>query len=992
MFIGVLYFLLLGKVLGIFFSYQAFSPDRFPPETFVGKFSYQIYLFILHFFYLLNGKIRVFPSNLVTLMESLSAKIFFLRFPWILADLIIVLLAISFLKKKKVWLSLLFLNLNFWFFYYFDVQGIPFREKIYFYFLKPYKLSSLDIKVITCALIIIMVSFLVMIIKKTGKVWIGKWPREITPKNIFIVLPVLGLLFLTFLLGVFVHLSPTNEASWQAYFVSPKGDIEKENLYFIYEKKFNLLFKPEKAVVFSFCQSDYRLFINGSFVGQGGLISGQAMTYYDYWQADKFLQAGENEILIECYNPYLDTLSLVKKKNGLIFQLEAQKGIFKKRVVSDGSWKAVTDRRYKEKTEFVSTTSGFQEYFDETVNNPIFEKVLVIDPPPVVPWNEMVMRPIPSLENTSVVPLKIISVGKFTRNPKFDSPDLAVVLGNGFKEELKEPGFKELPAIIEKKDTFLIFDFGKIIVGYPKVTLSGNGGIASFGFAETLKTDGFPDIAKMVSQADQIKFGPNEFSYLWRQRRAFRYAMVVFDSSSPIDFKSFSVETVNYPANDEESYFNSSDPLLNKIFSVAKYTAKIARQGNYEDCPHREKAQYVGDLRIVSLVSLYNYSDQRLTKKALWEFGLSAGDDGFINAVYPSGKKLIIPDYSMLWITATWDYYLYTGDKAFLKMLYPKLKDQIDAFKKFADRDGIIKEQTAWWIFIDQGDQELNFNKSISLNFFYIESLSNLSKIANALEYFQDEKKYLGLAKKVKDAINKNAFTLSKKLYDDCLSGQTACDHFSRQTNTLALLSGIVAKDEIEAIKNKLVNDKNLPVVITPYFNTFVVEALMGNYGQDQGLSLIKNYWGAMLEKGATTFWETYDPKTGKERASFGESLSHGWSSGPAYLLPKWILGITPLQPGFLSFSVKPFFADLKFAKGKMPVGEGKSIEVDWSVDKDFVMKLKYNFFAKAEVVLPYSEKKIFVNNLEIVDLLRDAPLVKFWLTEPGDYEIRIAD
>lgn len=89
---------------------------------------------------------------------------------------------------------------------------------------------------------------------------------------------------------------------------------------------------------------------------------------------------------------------------------------------------------------------------------------------------------------------------------------------------------------------------------------------------------------------------------------------------------------------------------------------------------------------------------------------------------------------------------------------------------------------------------------------------------------------------------------------------------------------------------------------VTPYFNYFVVSAMDKAGHHADAVQFIKTFWGSMLDTGATTFWEMYDPQC-VNRADFHScltayannfesdgailyvSLSHGWSSGPAAFL-----------------------------------------------------------------------------------------------------------
>ena len=87
-----------------------------------------------------------------------------------------------------------------------------------------------------------------------------------------------------------------------------------------------------------------------------------------------------------------------------------------------------------------------------------------------------------------------------------------------------------------------------------------------------------------------------------------------------------------------------------------------------------------------------------------------------------------------------------------------------------------------------------------------------------------------------------------------------------------------------------------------------------------------------MLKEGATTFWETYDPKQkGNEHflsdrpdRPYSKSLCHNWGASPLYILGRYFLGVEPLSPGYESYLVEPKLGDLKWIKGVVPVNEGK--------------------------------------------------------------------
>jgi alpha-L-rhamnosidase len=53
-------------------------------------------------------------------------------------------------------------------------------------------------------------------------------------------------------------------------------------------------------------------------------------------------------------------------------------------------------------------------------------------------------------------------------------------------------------------------------------------------------------------------------------------------------------------------------------------------------------------------------------------------------------------------------------------------------------------------------------------------------------------------------------------------------------------------------------------------------------------------------------------------------SLMHGWSTWPVYLLPRYLGGVEPLQPGWIRWKAKPVLADLNWVNLELSTPVGK--------------------------------------------------------------------
>ncbi|MBN1606955.1 MAG: hypothetical protein JW940_10005, partial [Polyangiaceae bacterium] len=136
------------------------------------------------------------------------------------------------------------------------------------------------------------------------------------------------------------------------------------------------------------------------------------------------------------------------------------------------------------------------------------------------------------------------------------------------------------------------------------------------------------------------------------------------------------------------------------------------------------------------------------------------------------------------------------------------------------------------------------------------------------------------------------------------------------------------------------------PKGVSTFYGLYVLMALARSGDVDTALEFIRAYWGAMLDCGATTFWEDFDLEWTKDAAridelvppgkkdihgdfgaycykGFRHSLCHGWASGPTAWLSQVVLGVKPLEPGCKRVRIAPQLGSLKWAEGSYPTPLG---------------------------------------------------------------------
>ena len=125
------------------------------------------------------------------------------------------------------------------------------------------------------------------------------------------------------------------------------------------------------------------------------------------------------------------------------------------------------------------------------------------------------------------------------------------------------------------------------------------------------------------------------------------------------------------------------------------------------------------------------------------------------------------------------------------------------------------------------------------------------------------------------------------------------------------------------------------PNVVSPYATGFAVEALLSRGQGVEAVKLIERVWGPMADTTSPNYsgghWEAMKPDGTPH--GHDTSLMHGWSTWPVLLMPRYLAGLQPIEPGWKSFSVAPVLAGLTNIKCTLATVAG-AIGVELEVDE----------------------------------------------------------
>lgn len=356
--------------------------------------------------------------------------------------------------------------------------------------------------------------------------------------------------------------------------------------------------------------------------------------------------------------------------------------------------------------------------------------------------------------------------------------------------------------------------------------------------------------------------------------------------------------------------FNSSDTLLNKIWETGAYTVHLNMQDYLWDGIKRDRLVWVGDLHpeVMTVNSVFGYNE--VVPKSL----------DLIRDITPANEWMNgISSYSMWWIIIHKEWFYQNGNLEYLKQQKQYLTELLNKFCSLVDANG--QEHLDGSRFLDwpSSPDPLAVNAGYhALLKMTLEAGAELCTVLNDNE--------------TAELCNSKSKLMAKLSPDPSNSKQAAA---------LLTLSNSISPEK----GNAIITDEGAKRFST-FYGYYMLLAMAKAENYSEAMDIIKEYWGGMIELGATTFWEDFDvewvknanridqlPSLGKidVHSTYGDycykglrhSFCHGWASGPTSWLSENVLGIKILEPGCKKIAVEPHLGNLDWVEGTYPTPLG---------------------------------------------------------------------
>lgn len=357
--------------------------------------------------------------------------------------------------------------------------------------------------------------------------------------------------------------------------------------------------------------------------------------------------------------------------------------------------------------------------------------------------------------------------------------------------------------------------------------------------------------------------------------------------------------------------FKCDNERLNQIWETGAYTVHLNMQEYLWDGIKRDRLVWVGDMHPEVATINRVFGENEVMNKSLDFAKETTPLPGWMNGM---------TTYSMWWVIIHRDLYLHQGDFSYLKEQHHYLTALVNQIAEQIDKNG--KENLNGQRFLDWPTSE---NPDVIHSGIQALTVLTIQSAKDIATWLNDPI----LKRTCDDALN-------------LLSKYTAKDHNNKQAAALLSLADI-----IPAQKGSSVILENGSNDFATFYGYYMLEALAKDGKYNEAMDIISDYWGAMLDLGATTFWENFNyaermtaspidelpaPSKFDIHADGGAycyvglraSLCHGWASGPTSWLTEHVLGFKVLEPGSKTVLIKPNLGNLKFAEGTLPTPFGE--------------------------------------------------------------------
>ena len=416
-------------------------------------------------------------------------------------------------------------------------------------------------------------------------------------------------------------------------------------------------------------------------------------------------------------------------------------------------------------------------------------------------------------------------------------------------------------------------------------------------------------------------------------------AVEIYDCAFPVTKSTIRRHVVTYPADCSESSFTCDDLRLTKVWEFCKYSMfATSFAGQFVD-GDRERIPYEADSYASQLNWYAISSDYAYPRKSIEYL--------YTHPTWPT-------EFRQVSILSAWADWMWTGDTSSIERHYDLLKRE-KLLLSYRREDGLlvtggerrphphITNRLGLADIVDWPKSERDgfefCDVNAVVNAFHYRDLLAMADMAAAIGRNDDAKAFKGQAQETYAAFQRVFFDPARVLY---LDGEGA-RHSSLHANAIALAFNLVPKERIGKVADWV---ESRGMACSVYFAQYLLEALYRSGRDEAALRLLTaeddRSWIGMMQKGATITMESWN-----RHVKPNLDWNHSWGATPLNAISRFLLGVTPLEPGFAKVRIAPHPAGLKNVSANIPtirgtvriVIDGNDLSVDSPVPAEIEWK-----------------------------------------------------
>lgn len=357
--------------------------------------------------------------------------------------------------------------------------------------------------------------------------------------------------------------------------------------------------------------------------------------------------------------------------------------------------------------------------------------------------------------------------------------------------------------------------------------------------------------------------------------------------------------------------FRCNDQRLNDIWMTGAYTVHLNMQEYLWDGIKRDRLIWLGDMHpeVATIMNVFGHNEvvNKSIDLACEQFPLPQ----WLNNMSA---------YSMWYLIIQYEWYMHNGNINYLQQHCDYITGLVDRIDESVDEDGT--EHLAKSRFLDWPSTPNKAGVEAGYRALLCWSLEDAEKLCELLGKQEHARKCRAISKRLKKQIKQ--------------------PNGLKQAAALMSIAGLMKPEQACSEVISVGGAKNF----STFYGYYMLQALAQAGEYQQAVDIIRQYWGGMLDLGATTFWEDFNldwarnagrldefVPEGKDDIhgdfgdycypSFRHSFCHGWASGPTPWMTQHILGVEILDAGCKTLRIIPHLGDLEWAEGTFPTPLG---------------------------------------------------------------------